>query len=371
MAKTRKPANPSNPPPNGQKHTQMTVAGAKIPSKNAVEQFYAQLDKCWKSLEQGDVEAAKQSALKLLGSDGDSPELYALLGVIASTEGKTEEALKHYQRASEIDDRYAEPLLFAAEIYLWDTEEFEKAVALCTRVLDIAEEEEEFIEALLLKAEGETLLGKENAAYASLSELPDVGLLDHTYHLRAGRLFLDLGHPKDAEVQFHRALGIEPNDPDSLHGLGLCSEALGDRKGMIEYFQKVRLADLKLPAPPWRMSAAEFSDAVLSAIDSLPAAIQKLIANVPVISTDYPTAETVADGVDPRSLGLFSGVPLGDKPSVGGSPHLDTILLFQCNLDQNATNRADLEREIEITVVHEVGHFFGLTDEQLEAMGYG
>ena len=132
----------------------------------------------------------------------------------------------------------------------------------------------------------------------------------------------------------------------------------------------MRSGDLRLPTPPWGISSEEFSQLVSASVDKLPEQIRKLIANVPVIAADYPSAELVADGTDPRVLGLFSGIPNGDKPTIGGVPHLDTILLFQRNLERVAMSREELEHEIEMTVVHEAGHFFGLSDEQLEAIGF-
>jgi len=375
MAKSRTPGEPPRTTqpnghrPNGNK-TQAASAPAPTPPKGSVEKFYAELDRCWEAMDSGDIDEAKRRALKLLRTDGDSPELYVLLGMIAAGEGDTKQSLEHYQRAIEIDPNYVEPMLCAAELYLWDVEDFEKAVELCEQALDHAEEEEEFVEALLLKAEGEALLGKESAAYASLSELPDILLGDHSYHIRAGRLLLDLGHPDDAESHFQRALEIESEDPDSLHGLGLCASARGDRKGMISFFQKVRAEDLKLPQPPWGISTEEFSQLVSDAVDKLPEQIRKLIANVPVLAADYPSAELVTDGTDPRILGLFGGVPYGEKPTIGGVPHLDTILLFQRNLERVTMGQEEMVHEIEITLVHEAGHFFGLSDEQLEAIGF-
>ena len=370
MAKARTPGEPPSTPSNGHRSGGSKTQAAASPPKGSVEKFYAELDRCWATMESGDLEEAKRRALKLLRTDGDSPELYVLLGMISSGEGEIEEALQHYQHAIEIDEHYVEPLLCAAELYLWDIEDFEKAVELCEKALDHAEEEEEFVEALLLKAEGEALLGKESAAFASLSELPDILLGDPGYHLRAGRLLLDLGHPDDAESHFQRTLEIEPDLADALHGLGVCASVRNDRKGMIAFFQKVRAVDLKMPTPPWAVSSEEFSQIVSESVDKLPEQIRKLIGNVPVIATDYPSAELIADGTDPRLLGLFSGVPHAEKPTVGGVPHLDTILLFQRNLERVAMSREELEHEIEITVVHEAGHFFGLSDEQLEALGF-
>jgi predicted Zn-dependent protease with MMP-like domain len=80
----------------------------------------------------------------------------------------------------------------------------------------------------------------------------------------------------------------------------------------------------------------------------------------------------VREGVDPRLLGLFSGVPLPDKTAVGPpAPVLDAIHLFQHNLERACRDREQLRAEIRITVLHETAHFFGLDDEDLEKLGLG
>ena len=88
------------------------------------------------------------------------------------------------------------------------------------------------------------LLEREQEAYATLQELPAIALGEPSYHLRAARLLLDLGYNDDARDHFKRALQLEPDNSDALHGIGMCASEDGDRATMIECFQKVRLADL-------------------------------------------------------------------------------------------------------------------------------
>lgn len=341
------------------------------PEGGSVERFYAELDRCWELMESGDLEGAQKRALKLLRTDGDSPELYVLLGMLSGMQGEPEQALDYYGKAMDIDAEYVEPIICAAEVYLWEMDDPEKALGLCERALDLAEEEEEYVDALLLKAESEVALDRDQAAYATLMELPDVPLGEPSYHLRAGRLLLDLGHIEDAEDHFQRALSLDDQNADALHGLGLCAGERGEKKTTVDLFLKVRSADLAAAPPSWGLSTERFRDVCSRAIDELPEALQKLLGNVPIIASDYPTEELVRDGLDPRLLGLFTGVPHGDKSSVGGPPHLDAIFLFQRNIERMAYNAEDVENEIHITLVHEAGHFFGLSDEQLEAMGLG
>ena len=81
---------------------------------------------------------------------------------------------------------------------------------------------------------------------------------------------------------------------------------------------------------------------------------------VPEFNKAFPHIELTIDGV-----------PYSEHSSVGGVPHLEAIFLFQRNIERMAYSSEDVEHEIHITLVHEAGHFFGLSEEQLEAMGLG
>lgn len=336
-----------------------------------VDQYYAELDRGWDYLEAGSLDEARQVGETLVQAQPDVAEGYVLLGMLDGIAGDPEEALARYQRALELDPELVDALIGAAELYIWEFGEHEKALELCERALDLAEEEDEYVDALLLKADAEVQLGHDRAAYATLCELPELALPDPSYHLRAARLLLDLEKTADAERHYRFVLEEEPDHVDALHGIGLCAEQRGDRAAMIESFQRVRAIDLKEPSPPWAVSSERFAELCEAALEHLPERLRKLLGNVPIIAEDYPSEELVADGSDPRMLGLFAGVPYGDKSSIGGAPQLDTIFLYQRNIERMAYSAEDVEEEVHITLVHEAGHFFGLSDEQLEEMGLG
>jgi predicted Zn-dependent protease with MMP-like domain len=77
----------------------------------------------------------------------------------------------------------------------------------------------------------------------------------------------------------------------------------------------------------------------------------------------------VADGFDPRGLGLFAGVPFPEQSSMGAPPHLEAVFLYQRNIERVARSTAEVEAEIRTTLLHETGHFFGLDEEDLAEMG--
>ena len=75
---------------------------------------------------------------------------------------------------------------------------------------------------------------------------------------------------------------------------------------------------------------------------------------------------------DEPLLGLYEGAALAEHSFFAPPPlHPDTIFIFQEPLEEMCESLAELEREIEITVVHEVAHFLGISEERLEELGYG
>ena len=336
-----------------------------------LEAVSQELERGWQHIENGEIADARAVADRLLAQYPETPEVLVLLGMVESLEGKPEQALQHYEQASEGDPDFVEPLLCAAELYIWELGEDEKGLDLCRRAKEVAEEEDEYLDALLLQAEAEINLGRERAALTTLREIPEVDLPEIRYHVRAGRLLLDLQRVDEAERQFKRAHEKEPDNVDALHGLGVCAERRGQRARMIEHFEKVRALDLKEERPPWALSEAAFRKLCATALDELPEDLRRRMKNVPIVASDYPSVEMVREGSDPRMLGFFSGVPLGEQSQMGGAPHLEAIFLFQRNIERIAYGPEDVEQEVRVTLVHEAGHFFGLSEEQLESMGLG
>ena len=74
---------------------------------------------------------------------------------------------------------------------------------------------------------------------------------------------------------------------------------------------------------------------------------------------------------DEPLLGLFEGASLAERSFFSPPTQPDTIYIFQDPLEEMCRTMAELEREIEITVVHEVAHFLGIGEERLQELGYG
>jgi len=119
-----------------------------------------------------------------------------------------------------------------------------------------------------------------------------------------------------------------------------------------------------------RFSLARFEKIVAEALDDLPSEWAERIDNVVVMVQDEPSAEDLeAVGMDPRDpspdlLGLYHGVPLAEREHDGlGLP--DRIVVYRGPTLRAAANRHEVLQLIRETVLHELGHHFGLEEEDL------
>ena len=108
-----------------------------------------------------------------------------------------------------------------------------------------------------------------------------------------------------------------------------------------------------------------FDAAVDDALDKVPDQFWGLIDNVVVLIEDDPPAD------EPDLLGVYDGVPLTERGSDYGFVPPDRIILFRNPLKQMCDSVDELVDEIAVTVVHEIGHYFGIDDDHLDDLGWG
>ena len=122
------------------------------------------------------------------------------------------------------------------------------------------------------------------------------------------------------------------------------------------------------------MSSDEFGAVVEEALADLPESFGPYLENV-VIEVQLRPDEHVlhrAEIGDGRALlGIYIGRPLTEKSVEAVSAMPDRIILFQRNLERACRTRRQLVAEIRKTVYHEIGHHFGLDEDDLDALGYG
>jgi len=115
----------------------------------------------------------------------------------------------------------------------------------------------------------------------------------------------------------------------------------------------------------------EFERVVAEALDSLPKRFADLVRNIVVTVEDEPSDEDLEslddadDGDGDELLGIYRGVALTDR-SYNDAPLLpDEIAVFRGPINRIARSRPEAVREVRETVIHELGHYFGLDDDEM------
>ncbi|HCC68720.1 MAG TPA: hypothetical protein DEP99_02410 [Nitrospiraceae bacterium] len=120
---------------------------------------------------------------------------------------------------------------------------------------------------------------------------------------------------------------------------------------------------------PFRISRDDFERLVEKALETLPEEYHKYFTNITVIVEDYPSKEDISRLKSDRNqlLGLFTGVPYHKKGGFFDIPYPlpDRIILFQRNIENICSTEEDLIEQIQETLIHEIGHYFGLSEKDL------
>lgn len=112
------------------------------------------------------------------------------------------------------------------------------------------------------------------------------------------------------------------------------------------------------------MSHEEFESLVADGLDSLHDDMLAQLDNVIFLVEDRP-----ADGSD--ILGVYEGFSLAERDVYGYGEEPDRIILFRETLLEHCGDRAELVREIRVTLVHEIAHFYGISEERIHELGWG
>lgn len=163
---------------------------------------------------------------------------------------------------------------------------------------------------------------------------------------------------------------LDADHPEAWYELGLVREALGDIEGMKAAFGEVWELDSAPPLPETRFTAAQVEAWADRAFHLLPPPVRDAARRVTVFVQDLPPRWIVEDApYDPRLVGLFDGPTWEELRTgrvVGQTPH---IYVFHRNLERTTLDPRDMAEQVRITIHHEIGHFLGLSEEDLEARG--
>ena len=105
----------------------------------------------------------------------------------------------------------------------------------------------------------------------------------------------------------------------------------------------------------------DFEEQVLEALDALPPELARGLENVAVVVEEESSA-------DPWILGSFFGYPRGERTPSGALPA--KVVIYRRPLLEAFPEPAELERQIRITVLHELAHYFGIDEDRIAELGY-
>lgn len=110
---------------------------------------------------------------------------------------------------------------------------------------------------------------------------------------------------------------------------------------------------------PYRIKRERFVRVAEAALASIPDRFQEQLSNTMIVVDDLPSLESVQEGEDPDLLGIYEGATALEH----GLP--ERIVLYQRNHENIAANARELERQVVETMRHEIGHHFGMAEDEL------
>ena len=122
------------------------------------------------------------------------------------------------------------------------------------------------------------------------------------------------------------------------------------------------------------LNHSEIRKEVARVIDKLPKEFREQLRNVEIVVETRPSKELLlAEGLDPREdtlYGIYQGVPLPDRSALDPPLLPDKITIFAEPLLEDFPDPDELREEIRLTVLHEIAHYFGMEEEDIEDLGY-
>lgn len=338
------------------------------------------LDESHARRDEGELEAALVAAVAACERAPRVVSAWHLRAAALAELGRVEEAHQAFGRALALDKDDPETLLAFAELCVTrnedDRDRLEEGLALIARADRAARkagDRELEGELALLAGMALNQLGNPGAALERLDLALDRLGPDPDARLEHAVAQFELLRFDQAEREFARILAEAPDEAWAHHFLGLLAERKGDRKAAEKRFAQARkLAPEDFP-PAVRFTTREFDAAVEEALAALPEKVRRYLSNVAIAVEDFPPVEDLEGGdppLSPQILGVFRGSPLKDKASSDPWAHFpSSIVLYQRNLERFARDREDLIEQIEITLIHEVGHFLGFDEDDLRERG--
>jgi predicted Zn-dependent protease with MMP-like domain len=119
---------------------------------------------------------------------------------------------------------------------------------------------------------------------------------------------------------------------------------------------------------------ADIRKEVIRVLDKLPAPFRRRLGNLEIVVEKRPSDELLrSEGLDPchdTLYGLYQGVPLPERSAFDPPILPDKITIFSAPLLEDFPDPEELREQIRVTVLHEIAHYFGMDEDEIEDLGY-
>ncbi len=269
-------------------------------------------------------------------------------------------------------------------------EEIAKDVAMLERRLDVASEALERGDPITALDVCAQILGDHprqvDALYLQATALADLGdlvsaeeqfrliALNHPGHSQAWSslacIHFDQFRHGESYNACLRAIRASSDNPEAYYARALLRERRGDFDGAQRDYQRAHRLDSREFPPPVTLTDAQMKELVEETVAEMHPSIRTYLGQVPILVEENP-AEDLCLQYDPPAapseiLGYFAGTPVPDRCLEQPWSNLPAaVVLFRRNIARMSPQREALLDELRTTVFREVGHFLGLTDEDL------
>jgi Flp pilus assembly protein TadD/predicted Zn-dependent protease with MMP-like domain len=333
------------------------------------------------ALEAGQQERALGCADEALRQEPRSVRALATRGEALSELDRVKEAQLAFSRALAVDPEDPVALAGAADLHVRRLEgahdALEAGVELALRGLRaltrVPRRDPELKQRLeLAAATGLNDLGRAGEALPHAERAVALAPDDTSAQNERGFALFELCRFDEARRAFEQTLRLVAEEPWALHHLGLLAERRGDLAEATRLLARARaLAPDDFP-PEVAVGPEVFRAEVDRAVAELPAADRLALRDVAVEVADLPELDDLTVGEPPLSptiLGLFRGPPEDEACQPEDGTPCRAIVLYRKNLGRFAHDRAELDRQIRITLTHELGHLRGEDDDELRDRG--
>jgi predicted Zn-dependent protease with MMP-like domain len=178
----------------------------------------------------------------------------------------------------------------------------------------------------------------------------------------------------EARVSVTAALRFDPLHPDALYQRACLRERRGDHDGAARDYQAAALSapdEYPLPVP---LDDAQIETVADEVVAQLHPSLQRYLQDVHILVDEVPPVDLLQQFDPPARpteiLGCFTGHSLGERATADAWSALPaTIVLFRRNLSRIASDADELREELRVTLLHEIGHYLGLDEEDLAERG--